>query len=144
MDAVHILFDIFIFPNDGKLFSVNLSPENDANSESKTSLCVNVRFAVSVAYLGSLHFAHQIDMLYLDSCDFDPDQPNPSQRHHLREISAIYSKLKTGCLILVDDAGVQSSNVLLGKAEKVCKFMEARGIHPTISDYQIHWVKHQE
>lgn len=138
------LFDIFTFPNQGKLFSVDISPENAAHSESKTSSRVSVTCADSVAHLGSLQFAHRIDMLYLDSCDFDPANPNPSQSHHLKEISAIYSKLKTDCLILVDDAVAQSSNALLGKAGKVFKFMEARGIHPTTSDYQIHWVKPQE
>jgi hypothetical protein len=138
------LFDIFTLPNQGKLFSVDMSPENAAHSESKTSSRVSVTCADSVDYLESLESAHEIDLLYLDSYDFDPDDPNPSQSHHLKEISAIYSKLKPGCLILVDDAGVQSSNTLLGKAGEVFKFMEARGIHPTISDYQILWTKPQE
>ena len=135
------LFDIFSIRNKGKLFSVDINPRNVAHSQSKTSSRVEITCSDSVKYLENLEFANRIDLLYLDSFDFDPADPNPSQRHHLKEISAIFPRLKSGCFILVDDAGVHSSNAPLGKAGEVFKFMANKGIQPTISDYHILWIK---
>jgi hypothetical protein len=135
------LFDIFIRPNKGKLVSVDISQENVNHTNSLTSNRVEVFCSDSIKFLSEFQNADDIDLLYLDSYDFDPDNPEPSQNHHLNELIAIYNRLKSGCMILVDDAGIKSELGELGKAGKVFEFMKREGVTPLILNYQILWVK---
>ena len=135
------LFDIFTKPNHGKLVSVDIDEVNVFHTNSKTSKRVEVYCADSVQFLSKFENPEYIDLLYEDSFDFDPNDPEPSQNHHLNELSAIYGRLKPGCMILVDDAGVKSRSANLGKAGKVFEFMSKKGVDPVIIDYQILWVK---
>jgi hypothetical protein len=135
------LYDIFTLPNHGKVISVDINVENVKHANSKTSQRVKVFCDDSVNFLSRFTEAGEIDLLYLDSFDFDPNNPEPSQNHHLKEIEVIFDRLKPGCLILVDDAGVKSETAALGKAGKVFDFMESKGVYPKIQDYQLLWIK---
>jgi predicted O-methyltransferase YrrM len=125
----------------GRVKSVDLNPENVAHANSVTSDRVTVKCQDSVEYLLEFENAEEIDLLYLDSFDFDPTNPIPSQLHHLKEISAIYDRLKPGCLVLVDDAMIESQQGNLGKASLVGDFFARKGVRPIIHSYQMLWVK---
>jgi hypothetical protein len=135
------LFDIFTMQNKGKLVSVDIDETNVYHTNSKTSKRVEIYCSDSVEFLANFENPEDIDLLYLDSYDFDPNNPEPSQIHHLNELRAIYGRLKSGCMILIDDAGVVSKSANLGKAGKVFEFMSNVGVDPTIFDYQILWIK---
>lgn len=55
----------------------------------------------SISFLQSIQ--HPIDLLYLDSYDFEPDNPQPAQTHQMREVEAAYPRLSDNSLILLDD-----------------------------------------
>lgn len=58
----------------------------------------------SVTFLST--FMREIGFLYLDSLDFDPENPDPAQRHQLAEVNAIAPYLATNAIVLLDDSGV--------------------------------------
>lgn len=47
-----------------------------------------------------------IDVLYLDSFDFEEKNPQPSQRHQLAELGAAYGKLGENSIVLLDDCNL--------------------------------------
>lgn len=134
-------FDIFTRQNNGKLISVDIEEKNVNHTNTNTSDRVQVFCSDSVKFLSKFDNPDEIDLLYLDSYDFDPNNPAPSQNHHLKEITAIYAKLQSGCMILVDDAGIKSESGVHGKAGEVFRFMTKEGVKPKILSYQILWVK---
>jgi hypothetical protein len=135
------LFDLFTLPGSGRVYSVDISIKNVSHVLAFVSDRVSVTCADSVAYLSSFQSAQSIDLLYLDSYDFDPARPELSQMHHLNEIKSIYPRLKSGCLILVDDVDIPGHEETLGKGKFVKKYLEEQGVHPTISSYQMLWIK---
>jgi len=48
-------------------------------------------------------FASRADLIYLDSCDVDAEDPLASAKHGLNEFLAVAGCLKTGALVLIDD-----------------------------------------
>src|SRR6185369_1699385 len=48
-------------------------------------------------------FPNRIDLLYLDSFDYNRGDPGPAQRHALAEILAAFPKLGPKACVLVDD-----------------------------------------
>ena len=83
----------------------------------------------SVEYLWGLSPKRKIDFLYLDSYDFVPTDPVPSQLHHVKELCASMKNLKKGTIIAVDDhlntpVFDQYRSTLTGWEGKVC-----RGLH---------------
>jgi len=89
-----LLFADWALKHHAKMFSVDISPEAFAVTrkffsryrDALTTVCSD-----SVAFLENFH--EKIDVLYLDSFDFDEKNPSPSQEHHLKEIIAAYPKL---------------------------------------------------
>ncbi len=73
-----------------------------------------------------------VDFAYLDSFDFWPDNPGPSQRHQLAEVGAILGKMNKPGLILLDDAGIAHG----GKTGLSAPFLEERGWKLMASEYQ--------
>ena len=88
----------------------------------------------SITALRSLPHAEQIDLLYLDSYDVTHDYRAPL--HHMGELAAIYDRLKSGCLIAVDDAMKD-----YGKDLYVKIFFADNGIKPIINGYTKVWEK---
>src|SRR3990167_2087423 len=75
----------------GQLFSVDIDPVAVARAqEGLEGLNAYVEIACqdSIAFLRE--FKESIDFLYLDSFDFDLNNPRPSKLHHLKEIIAAY------------------------------------------------------
>jgi hypothetical protein len=132
------IFDTFIDYHGGEFYSV------DINSD-------NIRFAAATAKKANLtcsdsvKFLHQqskvwvsqnrkIDLLYLDSFDFDMANPHPSSLHHIFELTAIMPCLREGTMICVDD-----NFDTVGKGEYVKQFMDLIGKERIYIGYQWVW-----
>lgn len=91
----------------------------------------------SVEYLRN--FAKPIDFLYLDSYDFENDNPGPSQEHHLKEIMAAYPKLTKKSIVLIDDCGLPHG----GKGTLAIHFLLSKGWKVVKQGYQVLLVQKQ-
>ncbi len=95
-----------------------------------------------------------IDLLYLDSYDFDAANPVPSMMHHLKELCAIAPALKARTLVVVDDTfralrGLKAADGsytllgdfgLAGKGSYVDEYFRQIGIAKAFEGYQCGWV----
>lgn len=132
-----LLLNLLTSASHGKCISVDISQEA-VNYAGK--FCFGrseIHLDDSVNFLRNFDFADKIDLLYLDSFDFDPSNPLPSQLHHLNEIESIIDRLRSGAFVLVDDADVLNDKSMFGKASLVIDFFDKRKIYPKITGYQI-------
>jgi hypothetical protein len=105
----------------------------------ETNPLVKVYHMDSVKYLNQLHKNDlcNLGLLYLDSFDWHPDINLDSAFHHIAELTAVWSKLPSDCMIVVDDR----HSDIAGKHLMVEYFMEKLGIEPAFKGYQIGWIK---
>ena len=87
---------------------------------------------------GLKKYGRDIDFLYLDSYDFDPNNPDPAQDHQLAEVNAATPWLTDRTVILLDDHGIQHE----GKTGKSIKRLRELGFDLIFSDYQAMLLKH--
>lgn len=85
----------------------------------------------SIAFLQN--FGKTIDFLYLDSYDFDFNNPLPSQYHHLYEIQAAYPKLSENSIVMIDDCDLPHG----GKGKFAIEFLTERGWKILENRYQV-------
>lgn len=143
--ASTFIFDDFINYYDGNVVSVDINPNNAKHANELTSDRTEVYCSDSVEFLWNLPEKRKIDLLYLDSFDFEPEDPIPSQKHHLKELCAAMTKLRKGSLIVVDDnANTPEFEWFTkiaqgGKAGFVKDFMKSIGVEPLYDGYQIVW-----
>lgn len=119
---------------DGYVYSVDIDPEALRQSKHACGCCLsNVEFVCSdsVAYLEN--FGNQIDFLYLDSYDYDFNNPDPSQQHHLKEIVAAYPYLHEQSVVMIDDCNLPGG----GKGKLVIEYLQERGWKIAMSGYQV-------
>jgi predicted O-methyltransferase YrrM len=76
----------------------------------------------------------RIDFLYLDSCDVDWSNPEPSAKHHLDELMEAFPMLGPGSIVAVDDNMAGS-----GKGMHVAQHMESIGATQIVDGYVIGW-----
>jgi hypothetical protein len=76
----------------------------------------------------------KLDFLYLDS--FDLTETIDSPTHHLAELASIYPRLKSGCLIAVDDCKGEH-----GKHRFVAGWLHSIGVRPLFESYVTIWRK---
>lgn len=115
--------------------SYDISPESVAAARSAVRL-MQVHQQDSVEALGAFPDAGTIDLLYLDSFDWSADS-SASAQHHLRELQAIYDRLRPGCLIAIDDC----FSDLQGKHTLAKDWLASLGIHPVTKGYITVWRK---
>jgi hypothetical protein len=133
-----VIFADWATRNGARVFSVDINA--DSLREAKKGLgraagCVNFIHSDSIPFLQT--FGKPIDLLYLDSYDFDSNNPEPSQMHHLREIEAAYPFLTDRTIVMVDDCGLPYG----GKGLLVLQYLQARGWTIVKSGYQVVLVK---
>ena len=140
------VFDDFINFYDGEVISVDINQNNVDHARSMTSDRTTVYCRDSVEFLWELDERNKIDFLYLDSYDFEPDNPVPSQLHHIKELCAVMKNLKKGTLIAVDDHlntpnfdEYRSTLAQGGKARFVEDFMKNIDAELLHDGYQIVW-----
>ena len=140
------IFDDFINFYDGEVLSVDSKQDNVDYAIKFTSDRTSVYCRDSVPFLWELPEKTKIDFLYLDSFDLDPNNPVPSQLHHVKELCACMKNLKKGTIIAVDDHlntpefdQYRSTLVQGGKARFVEDFMKNIGAELLHDGYQIVW-----
>ena len=139
------IFDDFINYYDGEVASVDINPDNVAHAQKMVSERTTVYCSDSVEFLWNIPEKRKIDLLYLDSYDFEPENPIPSQKHHLKELTAVMKNLRKGSIIMVDDnANTPEFEWFTkiaqgGKAGFVKEFMKDIGAELLLDEYQIIW-----
>ena len=129
-----ILFADWASKNNAQFSSVDINASSFESSKEIIAPYKNhVQLVVSdsVAFLEK--FEGTIDMLYLDSYDFDANNPGPSQTHHLKEIIAAYPKLKKTSIILIDDCGLPHG----GKGTLAIHYLQNMGWKVILQGYQV-------
>ncbi|MBI3901288.1 MAG: class I SAM-dependent methyltransferase, partial [Chlamydiia bacterium] len=102
-----IIFGEWAKHHQALLYSVDIDPTAVKIAKSVTKKfgpSVHVICSNSITFLEN--FQGPIDFLYLDSYDFDANEPLPSQEHHLKEIIAAYPKLHKDSIVMIDDCGL--------------------------------------
>lgn len=133
-----LIFDEYVATQSGKFFSVDISLDNVKFAKSKVrSENTTITCSDSVLWLHerSKEWETKIDLLYLDSYDFDMANPHPSSLHHILELVAIRPCLKEGTMICVDD---NFGNI--GKGSYVKQFMDLIDKPMVFNGYQWIWI----
>ena len=112
---------------------INSDHVDTATHRLSPELLKRVTFFVddSVHYLS--YMQRPIDVLYLDSYDYNAGDPLPCQMHQLAEFAAAYGKLNKHCLVLLDD-NVEGTG---GKTTLAAPFIESKGFKRIYNGYQI-------
>ena len=137
-----LIFDSYITERGcGEFHSVDISQENVdfansriSNPNSKVHCSDSVIFLHGVSQDCRTQNRH-IDLLYLDSFDFDQGNPHPSSQHHIYELTAAMPALQPGSLIAVDD-----NFDTIGKGAYVKEFMDLLGKPRVYTGYQWVWI----
>lgn len=135
------LFDAFVGFHDGKVLSMDINPDNVAMARKHCSERTEVICGDSVSTLHRLSrqgTLPEIDLLYLDSYDFDKVNPLPSMFHHMKELTSIMPSLSPGTLVCVDD-NLMIDGRLIGKGTMVDLFMRDIGAERLFEGYQLVW-----
>jgi hypothetical protein len=152
-------FDRFVTDCAGQLYSVDINPESCAFARARIGPRARVFTEDSVPFLRRLAqelmaAQRSIDLLYLDSFDWNAENPVPSAVHHLKELCAVAPVLRSGTLVVVDDSfrmlrGVRTNNQqvallddlgISGKAMYVAQYFQQIGVPLAFEGYQCGWI----
>jgi hypothetical protein len=124
----------------GSVHSVDLSTEAVMFAASKVSKKTTLVNGDSIRFLADLEskLDRSIDLLYLDSYDFDVNDPHPSSLHHIFELLAIKKALRPGSLVAVDDNFFHWGK-WMGKGLYVSQYMDSVGKPMVHRGYQWIW-----
>lgn len=120
------------------LYSVDIDPQAIKNAAADLGDCrssVRLVEGDSIAFLAE--FREPVDLLYLDSYDYDENDPEPSQQHHLKEIVAIMPKLHDRSIVLIDDCKLAGG----GKGKLAIAYLLEHGWKIDKDAYQVLLVK---
>lgn len=131
------IFDALINEIGGAVHSVDISEHSVGVARSLVSSKTTVTCGDSLKFLGE--FRGEIDLLYLDSFDFNGNEPLVSATHHLYELCAAYKHLRSGSIVLVDDTSIRFGK-FFGKGMLIAEFMSRVG-HKILTEgeTQIAW-----
>jgi len=129
-----IIFGLWASLNKAHLYSVDISAQGIENAKTMVKPYMDY---ITFVEDDSVHFLKEfdqtIDFLYLDSFDYEKNNPLPSQEHHLKEIEAAYDKLKPESIVMIDDCDLPGG----GKGKLVINFLTARGWKVVFKSYQV-------
>jgi hypothetical protein len=129
-----ILFGEWIKRHGGELYSVDIDKKNLLRaSKSLKDTTKRVYFVLSDSIKFLKKFNKTIDFLYLDSFDYDHQNPIPSQQHHLNEIKAAYHLLSKNSIVMIDDCKLKNG----GKGKFVIKYLLKKGWKILVDSYQV-------
>ena len=116
-----LLFEEYLENKIGRIFSIDI----DHNAVNYARTIVKNKTIIShndsVKWLINSLWTHSISLLYLDSLDFDGNNPEISAIHHLNEILAVYNKGHLrNCIVAIDD----NFEPYYGKGMLVRRFLE--------------------
>lgn len=116
-----IIFGDWAKNHNVNMYSVDINPLHIALAKkASTKYLSNLQFVTgdSVKFLDD--FPGKIDFLYLDSWDYDVNDPLSAQTHCLKEVKAAYEKLSKKAIIMIDDCNIQFG----GKGLLAIKFLK--------------------
>lgn len=128
------LFGAWCAHKGAHLWTVDIDPEAIERCQQVTAEWQeHITYTVndSVAFLNG--FDQEIDLLYLDSWDFSPRNPAPSQNHSLAEAQAAFPKLAPRALVSIDDCKMAYG----GKGGLSVPWLTDHGFRVLHSSYQI-------
>lgn len=121
-----------------RLHTVDISlPNINGARQGTTDLADNISYHVSDSVAFLKNFPDKIDILYLDSYDYDGIEYGPSQQHHLRELEAAWGKVHDGTVIFLDDCSLAYE----GKCKMVSTFLRNQNWKLIVDAYQRVYVK---
>jgi SAM-dependent methyltransferase len=129
-----VLFSLWAKEYGADFYSVDIDPRAVEHAERAVNQVAGKAKLVcgdSISFLE--RFPGTIDMLYLDSYDFECHNPRPSQEHHLKEIIAAYPKLTPDSIVMVDDCKLPHG----GKCSLVIDYLRERGWEIVYDGYQV-------
>jgi len=137
------IFDAYVNEYSGEFHSVDLSPVHTEYARSIVSEKSRIHCDDSVHFLweaNSLLTADNlyVDLLYLDSYDYEESTPYLSPAHHIKELACIMSRLRPGSMIAVDDNFGSKGN-RKGKGMFVEEFFDSIGKPLFYDGYQLIW-----
>jgi hypothetical protein len=137
------LFDAYVNEYNGEFHSVDITQEHVDFACSIVSDQTQIHCDDSVGFLWAANenLAEQdiyVDLLYLDSYDYEESTPWESPAHHLKELTAIISRLRSGSMVAVDDNFGTAEN-RRGKGAFVEEFMRSIGKPLLYDGYQLIW-----
>jgi hypothetical protein len=136
-----VIFDTFINEsNKGEFHSVDITPKNVEFATSLVSNKSNIHCEDSVTFLyrNAKQWSdskRKIDLLYLDSYDYNPEEEHQSSLHHIFEFLAAQKAIGTGTMICVDDNFGDR-----GKGLYLKQYFDSIGLTMKFNDYQWIWV----
>ncbi len=137
--ASTIVFGLWAQQHGARLHSVDIDAQaiDEARKAVEDMQLANaVRFHVSDSVRFLQQFRDPVDFLYLDSYDYskhDVAVQAASQAHHLKEFTAIESRLHAASVVLIDDCGQPGG----GKGKLVIEHMLENGWSIVKSQYQV-------
>ncbi len=139
-----IIFSQYATDHDAQFFSVDMdqSALNNASiavQEVLGKLDSKLHFIKSDSIVFLKNFPVAIDFLYLDSYDYDVNNPNASQNHHLLEIKAAYPHLTPQSIVMIDDCGLPHG----GKGRLVISYLLGKGWKILENKYQTILIKQE-
>ena len=125
--------------NGGQVLSIDISEATCQFARGQVSDKTNIICQDSVEFLWN-YDGPKIDLLYLDSYDYEENNPHPSMLHHIMELVAVMPHLEKGSIIVVDDHDPLLDGSGKGKGTYVKEFMEHTTCKKIFESYQIGWV----
>jgi predicted O-methyltransferase YrrM len=127
-----LIWDAYVNHVGGKVISIDYDPFATKIAKRLVSNKTEIICSDSIIALRKLQLKNTIDLLYLDSMDAHLPE---SGKHHMFELIQVWSSLKPGAIIAIDD--VLSENA--GKHVLIERFMYEMGYKPVVKGYQIVW-----
>lgn len=118
-----LIFGNIVDQYGGSLYSYDISSESVKVAREATAGLSGVNIIKKDSITALTEHDKEIDLLYLDSLDFDVDNPLEAQEHQLRELTAAYDKLTEHAVVLLDDADLKHG----GKARLTIKSLRSTG-----------------
>ncbi|MDB5803042.1 MAG: hypothetical protein JWN73_364 [Betaproteobacteria bacterium] len=137
-----VLWKEFASIHDCEVHSVDLDPEATRVVREECGDAVQAVTGDSVRYLydfANSPQARQIDVLYLDSYDFVPENPFPSAFHHIKELIAVRPCLGPGSIVAIDDNFPFSEGGWTGKGYLAMEWFKHLGIPFAHQGHQFVW-----
>ena len=134
------IFDKFVNHYDGEVLSVDINEKNCRYSTSITSQKTVLYHQDSVEMLWSMPEADKVDLLYLDTIDFDPENPYPSMSQCMKELCAAMKNLRPESIVIIDSHDPLFTGGKMCKSLYVKNFMSDIKADLLFEDYQIGWI----
>lgn len=119
------------------VLSIDITPSSTESAKSQTKHVI-YETADSVKTLNEFHWPEKIGLLYLDSRDWTEQENLDSAFHHMMELTTVWARLPSGCLVVVDDR----HGDMRGKHWLVEAFLTSMlKLTPAFKNHQIGWIK---